>query len=95
MDLPFTPGVTVTFSATASSSSSAVSGIGKVIMFYNAGTGLAFYKAGDSTVVATTADTPLPAGAILTFTIGAEPTHVAVITGTGTATIYATRGEGI
>jgi hypothetical protein len=49
-----------------------------------------------STVEATTAaGMPVPSGAIEVLTVGPAVTHVAALTASGTATLYATSGRGI
>lgn len=55
----------------------------------------AFIRFGDSTVVATTTTSmPLLPGTVEVFTVPGTHTHMAVITATGTATVYATPGKG-
>jgi len=65
----------------------------------NGGTGLAFVKFGSSTdVAAITNDTsvPVPAGNTEVFWVPAGTTHIISIVGAaGTATLYATLGQGI
>ena len=52
-----------------------------------------YIQFGDSTVTATTAKMPIPAGATEVFSIGGC-THIAAITDSGTGTLYATPGFG-
>jgi hypothetical protein len=58
-----------------------------------------FYKLGDSTVEATSADVPLPAGAVEVITVknsdNDPDTHVAVIAASGTGSVYASTGNGL
>jgi hypothetical protein len=62
---------------------------------YNAGPSTVFVEQGNSSVVATVAASmPIPAGGVEVFTF-ARATHLAAITGSGTATLYATPGEGV
>jgi hypothetical protein len=69
------------------------------IRIHNAAAALAFYRIGDSTVVATNTDIPLPAGALEVVTVmdsDATPeTHVAAILASGTGSIYITSGAGL
>jgi hypothetical protein len=91
---PMSPGATVTVSATTSTAATAITGTADQVRIYNAGSALVHVKFGLTGVTATTADMPIPSGAIEVFTIGYQ-THVATITPSGTATIYFTRGSGI
>ena len=65
------------------------------VRLYNLGPSLVFFRFGGSDVEATTAFTPLPAGQTEVFSAGPGVTHVAAITATGTATLYATTGRGV
>lgn len=87
-----------TLSASSTSSrvqlhASAAGGGGRSVYIYNAGPEAAFVRAGDSTVVATTADYPIAPG-IAVIVSGGNSTHVAGITSSGTATISAISGQG-
>jgi hypothetical protein len=64
-------------------------------MFYNAGPGDAFLRAGSSTVVATSTDFAMivPAGAFVPYGIHAGPTHLAH-RGSAACTLYVMSGEG-
>jgi len=64
------------------------------VRIYNAGTVPVFIVFGDSTVTATTARMPIPPGAVEVFTMGAQATHMAGITASGSAVVYATTGRG-
>lgn len=56
---------------------------------------VAFIRFGDSTVVAaTTTSMPILPGTIEVFTLPGTHTHMAVITASLTATVYATPGKG-
>ncbi len=92
---------TVSLSASSTSSRVAIpnlniTGGGAVRVVCPTGTGLDFlYVAfGDSGVVATTADTPMLPNSVAHFEVGQGATHIAVITGAGTATVKATPGLG-
>lgn len=94
------PGSTTSISATTTSARAALTSppaaTGLVqVRVHNAGANPAFVIFGDSTVVATTAHMPIPAGAVEVFTIQGNETHAAAIMATGTSTAYFTMGEGI
>lgn len=97
---PFTPAKngTITVSATTTTGNSALkvpSARDQVMVTNDAGGSTAFIEFGDSTVEAVAAtSTPVLPGAAYIFTINPGMTHMAVITGTGTATVYATVGQG-
>ncbi|WP_375453722.1 hypothetical protein [uncultured Methylobacterium sp.] len=91
---PFTAGRTASLAVTAASASVALaSGTGISQRLYNAGTATAFVRFGDVTVTATTGDMPIPPGTIEIQTVP-PGSFMAAITATGTATVYATNGEG-
>ena len=95
------PGSTISISATTSSASAAFK-ISRTDRFqvrlYNAGAATVFVNRGGSSVAATTSSMPIPSGAVEVLTFDNHPadpvTHVAAITASGTATLYATQGEG-
>jgi hypothetical protein len=101
MNHPFTPlGASVSLAVTTTTGSVALTAVGDQggmeVRLYNAGSATVFVNFGISTVVATTAaGFPLPSGAIEIFTVGPAVTHVAALTASGTATLYATSGRGI
>ena len=64
------------------------------VRLHNATSVTVFVQFGGSTVEATTANMPLPAGAVEIFEIGGGATHIAAITASGTGTLYATTGRG-
>lgn len=63
------------------------------VRVYNSGTVTIFIAFGGSTVVATTAKMPIPAGNTEVFSIGAA-TYIAGITASGSGTLYVTPGRG-
>lgn len=69
------------------------------LRLYNAGTSTAFYAVGNSSVTAAVTDVPIPSGAVEVITVqnpqSAPVTHIAAITASGTATLYASTGFGI
>lgn len=94
---PFTPAGTVNVAATTTTASVALPLVSRdqVMVTNDAGGSLAFVAFGDSTVTASAAtSTPVLPGAAYVFTINPQQTHMAAITGTGTATVYATAGQG-
>jgi hypothetical protein len=85
---------TAAISATTNSASAALTGSGNSVRVFVTGTGQAFIQFGDSNVTATTSKMPV-AAAIESFGLPDGVTHIAAITASGTATVYATRGKGI
>ncbi|MBA9067433.1 sugar/nucleoside kinase (ribokinase family) [Methylobacterium sp. RAS18] len=64
------------------------------VRLHNPGPSMLFVRFGDSTVTATTADLPLPVGAVEVLdTTGA--THVDAVTASGSSLLYATCGKGL
>jgi len=96
---PFTPGPTVTLSASGTSSRVALPPkLGSQVRVVNpAGGQTVFIKFGDAAVVATVNDMPVLSGATEIFTMPAQSVggiYVAGITSTATATVYFTSGDG-
>lgn len=88
---------TITLAATATTGrvqiQSAAAGT-QAVRVYNAGSGAVFVACGDVTVVATVAaGLPVAPGSV--EILGCNQTHIAGITGTGTATVYLTAGTGL
>lgn len=97
MQNPFTPGLTVTLPATATTSNVALAaGPSGQVMITNApDSAVAFIAFGDSTVEAALANsTPILPSAAYMFSIGSATHMAAICAGAGTATVYATRGNG-
>src|SRR6185369_15755175 len=94
---PMSPAGTVSLEVTNSSGNVALSTAGpnaQVMITSAPGGAVAFVKFGsNSSVTATTSDTPILPGSIQVFSIGAA-TYVAGITGASTATLYFTSGIG-
>jgi len=88
---------TVTLAATATTGRVQIqtaAGGTQAVRVYNAGTGAVFVACGDVTVVATVAaGLPVAPGSV--EVLGCNATHIAGITGTGTATLYVTAGTGL
>lgn len=94
--IPFSPGPTVSLATTTATGRVAL-GTGpknQVMISTLPGDGVAFINFGSSTVNAAVTNTPILPGAVYVFTIPPGTTHVAAITGSGTATLYATLGQG-
>ena len=68
--------------------------MGSTVRVYNGTSVVVFIQFGDSTVTATTANMPIPAGGVEVFAIGSAITYIAGITASGTGTLYATTGRG-
>ena len=87
---------TVNIAATTSGASVALGPQGRVIRVYNADTtNIAFIEFGDAAVVASASTgVPIGPGQVAGFTRAESITHVAAITGTSTATVYFTPGDG-
>ena len=96
MGLPFRPAAdTITMAVTATSSeTTALRDQGNQVRLYNAGPNVAFIRFGVTALTATTADMPIPAGAVEVLTKGGASRAAAICAGTGTATLYLTVGEG-
>lgn len=95
---PITVAGTVTLAATTSTARVALAKnvLNQVMVSSPSASSLAFIKFGDSAVTAAITDTPILPGTQKVFTVPSDGsvTHIAAITGTSTATIYATSGEG-
>lgn len=76
----------ISFTGTSAKNSTAFSASTRILAGIVA-TQPCFIRAGDSTVVATTADTFLAANAVYTFGIDSNITHIAVIQETGAGTL--------
>lgn len=96
---PFTPKPAgcVTISATTSSAATALAfPEAKNVIVYSAGAGLTFIEFGTSTVAATVANSyPVASGQKEALGLPTGTTHVATITGSGTATVYVCVGLGL
>lgn len=91
----FTPGATVNIAATTTTGRVALPTTGAAqVAVVNDGATTAFVKFGNSTVEATTSDTPILAGSVRGFTVPSNATHVAAIMSSSTATVYFTMGDG-
>lgn len=99
---PFTPGVTVSLACTVATAVVAITNAdGKVkqqVRLHNSGTTLMFYKIVAAAGTAALTDTPLPAGMVEVVTIppaAGVARYIAAIMASGTATLYATVGQGV
>lgn len=88
-------GNTVTLSATTSSVSGSVPVAGgEMLIITNTGTTPVFFRTGSGSATALTTDLPILPGSAVTVTRPTTHDYAAVITGTGTATVYVTPGWG-
>lgn len=101
MDIFSPVGATVNLAATTTTGNVALTaihetGIGsKSVRLYNAGAVAVFVAFGTSAIAAVLATSiPIPPGGVEVFEVSPAVTHVAGITASGTATIYATAGRG-
>lgn len=86
----------VTVAATTASAATALAATNRSqVLVYNAGPSMVFVEFGLSgkTAAVTTA-LPVPVGVIYVLSIDPTFTHIATITGAGTATVYVTVGAG-
>lgn len=94
---PFTPAGTVARAVTSGSSAVALplKARDQVMVTNEGGGSTAFIEFGDSTVVASAgSSTPILSGAAYIFTINPNVTHMAAVTVSGSALVYATIGQG-
>lgn len=92
---PFSPSATVTLAATVATGAVTLSGTGSVLEVQNASANTIFVKVGTSAVTAAITDYPVLGGMSKLIGIGDSVTTAAAITGTSTATVYFSRGEGL
>lgn len=100
---PFTPlGATVNLAVDTNSDVLELTTIGTgatggmAVRLHNAGSVAVFVAFGNSAITtAATTGMPIPAGGVEVFEIGPAVTHVAAITASSTATLYATSGRGL
>lgn len=85
---------TVKVAATTTSGSGTLETYSAAVRVYNDGPNLAFVRFTHGAGTATSADIPVPAGAIETFTVPGIDT-ASVICSVGTASVYFTNGEGL
>jgi hypothetical protein len=92
-------GPTISVAATAASASASYTEViaegAANIRVYNAGPNTAFVRFGFGAQTAVLTDTPVPAGVIENFFVGAADTCAAICAATQTATVYFTPGNGI
>lgn len=91
---PFLPAETKTISASGTSAGAQFTASGQAVLVYNAASVTAFVRVGNGTQVATTADTPVPAGGRLLLGANDLTTHCAAITGGTAGNVYFTIGNG-
>jgi hypothetical protein len=91
-------GATIALSATSSTPTpTAFTPSNGRVRVYNAGSVIAFLRSGigSSDGTATTSHTPIAPGAVESFGVPANHTHISAITSSGTATVYVTVGDGV
>lgn len=93
---PFNPGPTVSLAVTAATANVALPDVAKeqIMLSTLPGDSPCFVKFGLSGVTTAVTDTPILPGGVYIFSINPRVTHIAAITATGTATLYATTGSG-
>ncbi len=92
---PFRPSGTVTIAAATTAAQATLNGTGEAVLVTNAASGIAFIRFGtDSTVAATTSDTPVPAGSRMLMHSGTLASNASVVLGSGSGSVYLTRGDG-
>lgn len=81
-------GSTISVSASTTSARTALSGFTGYYWVVNIGAVLTYVRFGDSSVVATAADTPIPPNTGLLLGGDPQSTHVAALTASSTAVAY-------
>ena len=92
--LPFTPGGNFSLSAGTTTSNVACTGAGATMRLANTSAQECFVAFGTSTVEATTGSFSVPGNTQILVCVPATVTHVAGITGSGSATLRISRGDG-
>jgi hypothetical protein len=93
--LPFRPSGTTAVAASTTAAATSLAGGGSSVLVFNSANAVAFIRFGVSTTtVATTGDTPVPAGARVLLDGGSLITHASAVLTSGTGTVYFTRGDG-
>jgi hypothetical protein len=90
----FAPGATAPVSVSGTSARVAIPSGGTQLSVLHNLASFVFMKFGDSSVTASTTDTPVEPGISRGFTKPGGVTHVAFITSSATGTVYVTAGEG-
>lgn len=92
-------GPTITVSATATSAGGSmppnVANNKANMRVYNAGASTVFVRFGNGAQTAVVTDTPIPAGVVENFYVGATDNVAAICAAAGTATVYFTPGNGV
>jgi hypothetical protein len=92
---PFRPAGTAMIVAGTGAANAAMTGAGEAVLVMNSTSGVAFIRFGtDSSVTATTADTPVPPNARMLMHCGEIASTVSVVLGSGSGNVYVTRGDG-
>lgn len=93
---PFRVVGTATIAPSTTSAQATMPTAGEAVLIYNASTALIFVRfGGDSTVVATSTDMPIPNGATRLIHCGLAATNIAVVSvGASSGNAYVSRGDG-
>ncbi len=92
---PLMVSATAALAASTSSANVALAGTGEAVLVYNGASAVAFIRFGmDASVVATSADMPIPPGGRMLIHAGEFSKTVAAILSNGTGTLYFSRGQG-
>jgi hypothetical protein len=91
---PFTPAANASISVTTTTGNAAIAGTGATLRLANVTAQECFVAVGGSTVAATTGGFSVPGNSQVFISIPNEATHVAAITGSSTATLRISRGDG-
>ncbi len=92
---PLMVSATATLAAGTSSANIALAGTGEAVLVYNATSAIAFIRFGmDASVVATSADMPIPPGSRMLIHAGDFSKTVAALLSSGSGAVYFSRGQG-
>jgi len=92
---PFRPAQTATLAASTTAAYAAIPGYSEAALVTNTTSAVAFVRFGtDSTVIATTADMPVPPNGRLLMHCGSIASTVSVLLATGSGAVYVSRGDG-
>ncbi|MDD2878018.1 MAG: hypothetical protein PHT60_13535 [Acidiphilium sp.] len=93
--LPFRPAGTASVAASTSAATVALVGGGASVLVFNAAAGVAFVRFGMAGVAASAAgDMPVPPGGRVLVDAGRLATYASAVLGSGTGSVFFTRGDG-
>lgn len=91
----FNPEGTVSVAAGTASLAASLPGTGPSLLIFNSTTAIAFLRLGaTTTLTATSADMPIPAGGRALLSVGTTVTSAAILLSSGSGLVYLTRGSG-